>query len=390
MALIDLKEIPEAHVSSGYQDRFELFCQEFFKYMNLKIVSSPDRGADGGKDLICEEERIGPLGKSKIRWIVSCKHKAHSGNSVTIQDEQDITDRINQHGANGFIGFYSTIVQSSLNKKLKSIEKNYEVKIYNSEDIEREVLNNENCEEILSRFFPKSYIKYKNMSYNSNYNILRREPEILKINYKKGIIIKSNSFIRGIYKVNEYIVRVLDYILSNIECEGDLDRENFINIKDFRMLYDYKGGDLYDQVYNAVNELKNIKIHLNDSKYIRIFKHIYGANGIVEYIFSDEFVELNYKGKDLNYFELDKVIKLRSFRAKRLHEILSTYKFNKYRVTNEELQKILQVPYNVYSDIKRHVVDVSIRDINEIYDMQIEYSPIQKGSKYIGFEFNIN
>lgn len=228
------------------------------------------------------------------------------------------------------------------------------------------------------------------MNYNSNYKVISRESEILKINYKKGIIIKSNCFIRSIYKVNEYIVRVLDYMLSNIECVEDLNRKNIINIKDFRVVYDYKGGDLYDQVYNAVNELKNIKIHLNDNKDISIFKYIYVGSGFVEYIFSDEFIELNYKGENLNYFELDKVIKLRTFRAKRLHEILSTYKFNKYRVTNEELQKILQVPYNVYSDIKRHVVDVSIRDINEIYDMQIEYSPIKKGSKYIGFEFNIN
>lgn len=161
MSLVDFKEIPEAHISSGYQDSFELFCQEFFKYKNLKIISSPDRGADGGKDLICEEERIGPIGKSIIKWIISCKHKAHTGNSVTIQDEQDIVDRINQNRANGFIGFYSTIIQSSLNKKLQAINTNYEVKIYNYEDIEQEILNNENCEQILSRFFPQSYIKYK-------------------------------------------------------------------------------------------------------------------------------------------------------------------------------------------------------------------------------------
>lgn len=192
------------------------------------------------------------------------------------------------------------------------------------------------------------------------------------------------------YKVNEYIVRVLDYMLANIECEKDLYEESFINIREFREIYNYKGGDLYDQIYRAVKELKDIKIYLDNNRKINIFERIQIGRGVVEYSFSDDFIQMNYKGGKLNYFELNKIVRLRTFRAKRLYEILYTYKFSKWRVSNEEIQKILYIPYNVYSDIKRHVIDVSIKDINAIYDMQINYVPIRKGSKIIGVEFNIN
>lgn len=75
------------------------------KFLNLNIISTPDRGADGGSDLICVESGNGSFGSTQIRWLVSCKHKAHSGASVTPKDEQNITDRLEQHKANGFISF---------------------------------------------------------------------------------------------------------------------------------------------------------------------------------------------------------------------------------------------------------------------------------------------
>lgn len=75
MAVLDFKEIPEAHVANGLQDTFELFAREFLEFMGFKIISIPDRGADGGVDLIVEEHRHGIGGVTIVRWLVSCKHK---------------------------------------------------------------------------------------------------------------------------------------------------------------------------------------------------------------------------------------------------------------------------------------------------------------------------
>lgn len=156
MSLIDFKEIPRANSANGQQDTFELFAREFFEAVGMRIVDGPDRGADGGRDLIVEEIRSGVLGDTVIRWLVSCKHYAHSGKSVGTDDEVNIKDRLVEHNCNGFIGFYSTIISSGFDGKLNGFKNEYEVKVYDSESIERVLLENSNAKKLIERFFPES------------------------------------------------------------------------------------------------------------------------------------------------------------------------------------------------------------------------------------------
>ena len=114
MPQLDFKEIPQANLASGEQDTFELFARDFLDLYGFEVLSGPDRGSDLGRDLIVLERRTGVGGETQVRWLVSCKHKAHSGQSVGLSDEQDISDRLRAHGCNGFIGFYSTLPAASL------------------------------------------------------------------------------------------------------------------------------------------------------------------------------------------------------------------------------------------------------------------------------------
>ncbi len=157
MPVIDFKEIPEAHIADGNQDSFELFCQEFLKFQGLEIISSPDRGADGGVDILCIENRKGGFGTTQIKWLVSCKHKAHSGRSVTPNDEQNIRDRLSQHRADGFIGFYSTLPSAGLNTRLDSYKDDFEIKVFNNEEIEEKLLESPKGQFLFKRFFKASY-----------------------------------------------------------------------------------------------------------------------------------------------------------------------------------------------------------------------------------------
>lgn len=162
MPIIDFTEIPEAHIATGKQDSFELFCQEFLKFCGLEIISSPDRGADGGKDLLCLEKRKGGFGVTEIIWLVSCKHKAHSKSSITPSDEENISDRVRQHKADGFIGFYSSVLSASLNERLNQFKNDFEVRIFNNEDIEEKLLDSPKGKFLFKRFFPNSYLKWNN------------------------------------------------------------------------------------------------------------------------------------------------------------------------------------------------------------------------------------
>ena len=83
MPCINFCEIPEAHIASGNQDSFELFARDFLtEILSFEILSEPSRGADGGKDILAEERQLGTLSENRTIWLVSCKHKAHSGKSV--------------------------------------------------------------------------------------------------------------------------------------------------------------------------------------------------------------------------------------------------------------------------------------------------------------------
>lgn len=157
MPCIDFKEIPAANKASGDQDRFELFARDFFtEIFKFQVLSEPSRGADGGKDILFAEQQTGTLSNGTIKWLVSCKHKAFSGSSVSPDDESNISDRIEQFGADGFIGFYSTLPSSGLNNRLDSYKNRFKIQVFDKERIESYILGHKRYE-LFKRYFPKSY-----------------------------------------------------------------------------------------------------------------------------------------------------------------------------------------------------------------------------------------
>lgn len=161
MPVLDFKEIPEAHKATGLQDTFELFARDFLSFMGYKIISHPDRGADGGADIIVEEKRTGVGGETIVRWLVSCKHKAHSGNSVNPNDDGNILDRVSSKKCHGFIGFYSTLSSSGLSGVLEGIKDRIEFQIYDRERIEKELVHSARGLEVAERYFPVSLAAWK-------------------------------------------------------------------------------------------------------------------------------------------------------------------------------------------------------------------------------------
>jgi len=161
MPVLDFKEIPEAHKGTGSQDTFELFARDCLKFLGYEIAEHPDRGADGGKDLIVIEQRSGIGGTTKIRWLVSCKHNAHSGTSVSPTVESNIRDRVEVNACAGFIGFYSTLPSSGLSVNLKGLENKFPHQVFDREIIEGNLLGSANGLLLAKRYFPKSIGKWQ-------------------------------------------------------------------------------------------------------------------------------------------------------------------------------------------------------------------------------------
>lgn len=97
-------------------EEWENFAVEVLRHVGMQILTSPSFGIDGGKDFM-----VGCDGK---RYIVSCKHYICSGKHVGQDDEINISDRLLQFDANGFVGFYSTGITSGLQNRLNAICQN--------------------------------------------------------------------------------------------------------------------------------------------------------------------------------------------------------------------------------------------------------------------------
>ncbi len=155
--MIDFTEITHT------DDTWELFARDFLIELGFFIESTPDRGPDGGKDLLVSGQLKGALGKYRFKWLVSCKHFAKSGKSVKEADEPNPIERIKSFGANGFIGFYSTLPSSGLNTRLNDLKTKNEIRDYRVFDgkLIENYLIRIGYSRVLMRYLPESYKKIK-------------------------------------------------------------------------------------------------------------------------------------------------------------------------------------------------------------------------------------
>lgn len=121
--MIDFREISDG-------DAWEAFCRDYLIGLGLVVEIPPAKGPDGGLDLLVREQLRGSLASRPFTWLVSCKHYATSGKAVGTADEINITDRLEQHAADGFIGFYSTMASAALVTRLKGLRDQKKIESY--------------------------------------------------------------------------------------------------------------------------------------------------------------------------------------------------------------------------------------------------------------------
>ncbi len=144
-------------------EEWEFFATDVLFSLEFAILELPSRGADGGKDAIVE--------KDGIRYIVSAKHFILSGKSVGVSDEQSINDRIIQHNAQGFIGFYSTLVSTALMNRLESMRNSFNYLIFDEKNISNFLAQIDSS--ILQKYGLPNNVKYVMNVSNYDYTPLK-------------------------------------------------------------------------------------------------------------------------------------------------------------------------------------------------------------------------
>lgn len=279
MIMVDFTEIPSSNNFNGKQDLFELFACSFLESLGFKIISGPNRGPDDGIDILISE----PTGITNCDtlWIVSVKHYAHSAKSIGVRDELDITDRVNQAGAEGFLAFYSTIPSAALERKLIILRKEGKIKkyyIYDSRKISHALTTDNRLISVLSDYFPKSYKMLK--AEQNNNRLLLSAWTGMNMSTEKKVPIEVNNFVdmdeNGIYRVADpemEVVMVACLIAQNISVNNYDILKLFVsfNHKTWKHLRVF----LLEGIVNDV-ELSNAILKSEDSLHLRLLILIAG------------------------------------------------------------------------------------------------------------------
>ncbi|EPI0663423.1 restriction endonuclease [Klebsiella quasipneumoniae] len=141
----------------------ELLVREILFGLGHSVYWS-GKGPDAGKDLIFTENFKSDFVPASRKWLVQCKHKAVSGNSVGNGDLDDIVDSCAQHECNGYLLVTSTYPSAAVSQRLEDITNNPRNDVtatyWDYVKIEQ-VLSSPDLWSIAQRFFPGSTEKWK-------------------------------------------------------------------------------------------------------------------------------------------------------------------------------------------------------------------------------------
>ncbi|OEZ83245.1 hypothetical protein JAB6_28190 [Janthinobacterium sp. HH104] len=211
---------------------FELLIRELLFSKGFSVYWS-GVGPDGGRDLICIEERDSFFAPDKKRWLIQCKHNAHSGKSVGIDDLDDIVDSCVQHEATGFILVCSTQPSSSVVNRLEAITKNPKneiVAIYWDYVFIERALSCANLWHVAQRFFPIS-------AESTTWKVYATErPNHWVVNYKGYYFHLSNR----VGSHHEYHFESIVRRVSSIEAI-EFPKKHFIRVRS--VYFDDKNGN---------------------------------------------------------------------------------------------------------------------------------------------------
>lgn len=90
-------------------------------------------------------------------------------------------------------------------------------------------------------------------------------------------------------------------------------------------------------------------------------------------------------------YDLKYTLAMRSKYSVRLYELLKSYanKNETLRFELDRLKTLIGAGYERWVDVKRYVLDVAVKEINEVSDLRVSYTPVKKGRSFVAVLFDI-
>ena len=217
-------------------------------------------------------------------------------------------------------------------------------------------------------------------------------------NLNKLTVVKHNSIIEAGYRLSIYENRILLTCISQINSMGEVDLNDYfsVTVQDLVGLIGLDNKITYMHLEKAADKLLSrlIIIDLPDNiilktHWVSSVKYI-KKTGTVKLKFSQDMIPyISQIRREFTQYRLNNVLMFKSNYSIRVYELLVKWSGEHKTVTVDWLKKQFQLEtkYTRIGDLKKYVLDIAVKEINQYSDMNVQYSQIKQGRNVTGFKF---
>jgi len=217
-------------------------------------------------------------------------------------------------------------------------------------------------------------------------------------NYK---VVKSNNLIqKSRFQLTVQEQKIVLYLISKIKPDDKSFMTTEFSITEFCRvcgIHDESGKN-YKDIKSAIKALvdKSIWVTLEDGKetILRwIDKPLIDKNAGTMQIKLDDLLKpyLLQLRENFTQFELLYTLAMKSQYSIRLYEILRSYEYkHKIEFHIDELKELLSAScYGRYPDFRRNVLEIAMKEIDALSDINVSYEVVKQGRRYARIRFSV-
>lgn len=232
-------------------------------------------------------------------------------------------------------------------------------------------------------------------------NLTKKHLEKQKVENSEFIVL-HNNLVEARYRLTLQEKRIVLWLASQATSFDEDFKEHHLGVKEFADLINIQGENLYTGLQAITRRLMQRIITLRPIGEKRLIQVAWlGAadykidKGIISLSFHPHlkpfFLQLKRNFTKINLGDL---MGLQSIYSMRIYELLKQKEYAGIRIiTIKDIRDycgISEKKYKQINDLKRKVLDIAQRNINEKTDLEISYSMIKEGRKYVSVSFNVN
>lgn len=219
-------------------------------------------------------------------------------------------------------------------------------------------------------------------------------------NIKKELIVKSNDLVEASYRLTTSELKIMSMIISQVD-RHDIDFKDYtITIKDFINRLELKGQSMYSEIKKIIRLLRSRTFTIKHDSGELITGWISNA----DYRQNEGLIVFNLDPKLKPYiiglksgftpYKLKNVLRLNSFYAGRIYELLKQYQnIGERTFTIDELKDILCInkdEYKLYGHFKTRVILPTQDELKNKTDIYFDFKEITEGRKVVKIKFSIH